>query len=232
MPHEIDHAALLDRVAATRGGLKYAFDGFDPARTAHLVVDMQNGFMEAGAPVEVPEARSIVDNVNRLSRAMREAGGTNVFLRYTTSDLDGAWSVFGRRMGPELTARHKAAFTPGNHYHDFWPALHVAPGDVVIDKQRFSAFTADASTLHAELQARAIDTLIITGTLTNCCCETNARDAMQLNYRVNMVTDANAALTDAEHEATLYTLGFIFADLYTTDEVVAELVGARTQEVA
>ena len=227
MPHGIDHDALVERIAATRGGLRNVFSGFDPARTAHLCVDMQNGFMEEGAPVEVPEARSIVDNVNRISRAIREAGWTNVFLRYTTSDLDGAWSVFGRRMGNDLTPRHKAAFMPGAHYHDFWPTLDVAPGDLVIDKQRFSAFTADASSLHAELQARGIDTLIITGTLTNCCCETNARDAMQLNYRVDMVTDANAALSDAEHEATLYTLGFIFADLYTTEEIVAELAAVE-----
>lgn len=227
MPHRIDHLALVERVAAMRGGITRTFEDFDPARTAHLCVDMQNGFMEPGAPVEVPEARGIVDNVNRISRAMRAAGGTNVFLRYTTSDLDGAWSVFGRRMGSDLTARHKAAFTPGDRYHHFWPELEVQPGDLVIDKRRFSAFTADASPLHAELQARGIDTLVITGTLTNCCCETNARDAMQLNYRVDMVTDANAALSDAEHEATLYTLGFIFADLVTTDEVVAELAAVE-----
>jgi ureidoacrylate peracid hydrolase len=232
MPHAIDHDALVSRIAATRGGLRRVFDGFDPARTAHLCVDMQNGFVEQGAPVEVPEARSIVGNINRISAAIREAGGTNVFLRYTTSDLDGAWSVFGKRMGIDLTTRHKAAFTPGDRYHDFWPELDVQPGDLVIDKQRFSAFTADASPLHAELQARGIDTLIVTGTLTNCCCETNARDAMQLNYRVEMVTDANAALSDAEHEATLYTLGFIFADLSTTDEVVAALSVERAERAA
>jgi ureidoacrylate peracid hydrolase len=220
MPHAVDHHAILDRIAATRGGVRNTFETFDPARTAHLVVDMQNGFMEAGAPVEVPEARSIVDNINRLSRAIRAAGGTNVFLRFTTTDLDHAWSVFGRRMGPEFAAVHKAAFEPGAHYHQFWPTLEIEDGDVVIDKHRFSAFTANASTLHAELQARGIDTLLITGTLTNCCCETNARDAMQLNYRVVMVPDANAALSDEEHAATLHIMAFVFADLYSTDELV------------
>lgn len=232
MPHGIDHQALVERVAERRGGMRRTFDSFDPARTAHVIVDMQNGFVEQGSPVEVPEARTIVGNINRISRAIREAGGTNVFLRYTTSDLDGEWSVFGRRMGPEMTERHKAAFMPGAHYHQFWPELDVAPEDLVIDKGRFSAFTADASTLHADLQARGIDTMLITGTLTNCCCETTARDAMQLNYKVNMVTDANAALSDAEHEATLFTLGFIFADLFTTDEVVAELAAQRAIEPA
>jgi ureidoacrylate peracid hydrolase len=100
MPHAVDHHAILDKLAATRGGVRNSFDVFDPARTAHLVVDMQNGFMEQGAPVEVPAARSIVDNINRLSRAIRATGGTNVFLRFTTTDLDGAWSVFGRGWAP------------------------------------------------------------------------------------------------------------------------------------
>jgi ureidoacrylate peracid hydrolase len=217
MPHAVDHQAILARL-----GIRNTVSEIDPARTAHLVVDMQNGFMEEGAPVEVPQARTIVDNINRLSRAMREAGGTNVFLRYSTSDLDGAWSVFGRRMGPEMTARHKAAFMPGAHYHDFWPTLDVQPGELVVDKSRFSAFTAQ-SELHEQLQARGIDTLIITGTLTNCCCETNARDAMQLNYQVIMVPDANAALSDEEHAATLHILGMVFADLYSTEELLALL---------
>lgn len=222
MPHKVDHNLILDRLAATRGGMRHAFDDLDPKKTAHLCVDMQNGFMEPGAPVEVPAARGIVDNINGISRAMRESGGTNVFLRYTTSDLNGAWSVFGRRMGPETTTAHMAAFTPGTHHHDFWPGLDVAAGDIVIDKSRFSAFTAQ-SALHDALQARAIDTLVITGTLTNCCCETNARDAMQMNYRVIMVPDANAALSDEEHAASLHILAMVFADLRSTEEMVSLL---------
>lgn len=232
MPHEIDHKALMDLVATRRGGTRRTFERFDPARTAHVIIDMQNGFLEPGSPVEVPMARTIVDNINRVSRAIREAGGTNVFLRYTTDDLDGTWSVFGRRMGPELTERHKAAFMPGAHYHEFWPSLQVAPEDLVIDKGRFSGLCANSSTMHEQLQARGIDTLLITGTLTNCCCESTARDAMQLNYRVNMVTDANAALTDLEHKISLFSLGFVFADLFTTDEVVEDLTARQAVEPA
>jgi ureidoacrylate peracid hydrolase len=70
---------------------------------------------------------------------------------------------------------------------------------------------------------QGIDTVLITGTLTNCCCESTARDAMQLNYRVLVAADANAALTDKEHAATLHVMAMVFADLYSTDEVVALL---------
>ena len=226
MPHDVDHHAILDGLAKARGGVRNAFAAIDPLRTAHLVIDLQNGFMEPGAPVEVPEARSIVDNVNRISAAVREGGGLNVFVRYTTpGEGDPAWPVFYERMGMASEA-HKAAFTPDAHYWQLWPELDVRAEDAVIEKCRFSAFTPGASGLDAMLRGLGIDTVIVTGTLTNCCCESTARDAMQLNYRVLVAADANAALSDAEHAATLQIMGMVFADLHSTDELV-ELMNAR-----
>lgn len=224
MPHAIDHEALVSRIADRRGGVRSIFVRPDPKRTAHIVVDMQNGFMEPGAPVEVPMAREVVDEINQISAAVRAAGGTNIFLRYTTAEGETAWPVFMERMGAGA-APHREAFTPGNAYWELWPTLDVADTDLVIEKRRFSGFTPGTCPLHQALQERGIDTLIVTGTLTNCCCESTVRDAMQHNYKVLMATDANAALTDEEHEATLYSLGWIFADLYTTEEVVTMLGG-------
>lgn len=220
MPHQVDHHAILDRLAAARGGTRNAFAAIDPARTAHLVIDLQNGFMEQGAPVEVPEARSIVGNVNRIAAAVREGGGLNVFVRYTTpGEGDPPWPVFYERMGM-ASAAHQAAFTPDAHYWQLWPELDVRAEDAVIEKCRFSAFTPGASGLDAMLRGLGIDTVIVTGTLTNCCCESTARDAMQLNYRVLLAADANAALSDAEHAATLQIMAMVFADLHSTDELV------------
>ncbi len=227
MPHKVDHHAILDRLAATRGGVRNVFDRIDPRRTAHLVVDMQNGFMQPGAPVEVPAARDVVDQINAISRAVRDAGGTNVFLRYTTpQDWQTGWTVFWERMGV-AAADHRAAFTPGAHLHQLWPSLDVSDADLVIDKHRFSGFTHGTCDLHTALQARGIDTLIISGTLTNCCCESTARDAMQYNYRVIMAADANAALSDEEHGATLHILAMVFADLRSSTELVEMLAEAR-----
>src|ERR1700761_9566853 len=85
---------ILDRVARVRAE-RHMFADLDPRRTAHIVVDLQNGFMEQGAPVEVPTAREIVPDVNRITRALRDAGGTIVYLRFKT---DAAalvdWSAF------------------------------------------------------------------------------------------------------------------------------------------
>ena len=227
MPHAVDHEAILDRLAAMRGGTRNVFDTLDPARTAHLIVDMQNGFMEQGAPVEVPMAREIVDEVNRVSAAVRAAGGRNYFLRYTTPHGEiPAWPVMWNRLGPGGAATHQNAFTPGEHHWQLWPTIEVEDGDVVLDKHRFSAFTPGTSELPAMLKADGIDTVIISGTLTNCCCESTARDAMQHNYRVIMAADANAALSDEEHAATLHILGLVFADLRSVDEL-EEMLGVE-----
>ncbi|MFB0611427.1 cysteine hydrolase family protein [Aurantiacibacter poecillastricola] len=223
MPHEVDHTAILDRHAAARGA-RNVWDRLDPARTAQLVVDMQNGFVAEGAPVEVPEARSVVDEINRLSSTIRRAGGTNVFLRFTTPDADGpaAWPVFAERMMDGIAA-HREAFTPGADYWQMWPGIEIADEDLLVDKHRFSAFTQSTCNLQEKLCYRGIENLIISGTLTNCCCESTARDAMQLNYRVVMAVDACAALSDEAHAGTRDSMALIFADLRTVDEIAGLL---------
>ena len=221
---------LRRRLTAERGGRQHLFDDIEPGRTAHLVIDMQNGFLEPGAPVEVPFAREIVPNVNAISRAVRDAGALNIFVRFTTpvDSLD-SWSTFYARMPRAVRETHQGAFASGAHYWELWPELDVREADLTVDKARFGAFIPGTCGLHEILQARGIDTLIITGTLSNCCCESTARDAMQLNYKVIFVSDANATLTDAEHNATLNNMCALFADVMATDEVGEALQRAGAQ---
>jgi len=215
---------LIQRLTAERGGRLHLFDEFQPSRLAHLVIDLQNGFMEPGAPVEVPLAREIVPGVNAISNAVRALGGTNIFVRFTTpKDALESWSSFYSRFSPVARAAHQAAFAPGAHYWDLWPDLDVRDTDLKINKARFGAFIPGTCDLHQVLQNRQIDTLIVTGTLTNCCCESTARDAMQLNYKVVFVSDANAALSDAEHNATLNNMCALFADVMSTAELITAL---------
>ncbi|MEM1076800.1 MAG: cysteine hydrolase [Pseudomonadota bacterium] len=225
---------ILERARALRGNRDSMFDLIDPTRTAHVVVDLQNGFMRPGAPVEVPLARQIVPQVNAISAALRKAGGTVVYLRYTSDpDEPQSWSTWYQEiLTPERAAEQHAAFMAGATDHALYDTLDVLEGDLVVDKTRFSGFVPGTSDLHELLQERRIDTLIITGTLTNCCCESTARDANQLNYKVIFVTDGNATHTDEEHNATLCNMGTIFADLQTSDQVCAAIVGARKDHAA
>jgi ureidoacrylate peracid hydrolase len=225
--------ALIDRVVARRDRL-HAFPTIDPTTTAHIVVDLQNGFMAPGQPAEIPAAREIVPNVNRISRALRAAGGLVVYIQNTIDEeAKRTWSTwFGHMSGQRRLARMEEAFREGSFGHSIWPDLEVLPGDLRVKKSRYGAFVPGASDLHAILQARKIDTLIITGTATNVCCESTARDGMMLNYKVLFVSDGTATWTDEEHNATLGAMLIQFADVRTTDEVVGLLEAATRREAA
>ena len=102
------------------------------------------------------------------------------------------WSVwFTYLSGEKRLESVKAAFVDGSHGHSLWPGLEIQPGDLTVNKTRFSAFAPGSSELHAILQERKIDTLIITGTATDVCCKSTARDAMMMNYKVIFVSDRN-----------------------------------------
>jgi ureidoacrylate peracid hydrolase len=198
------------------------FETIDSARTAHVIVDMQNGYMEPGAAVEIPVAREIVTNVNAISTAVRAAGGINIFLHYTTRDEDIAnWSTWYSQFH-DANSREmmRKAFAPNTHSWSLWPGMDVSDADIELEKSRFSAFVPGTCDLHSVLQSHKIETVIITGVATNCCCESTARDAMQLNYKVIFVADGNAALTDDFHNASLNNLRSLYADIAMTESVV------------
>jgi ureidoacrylate peracid hydrolase len=217
--HKIALAPEVVKMIEAQRGTLHPFQQLDLRRTAHIIVDLQNGFMEPGAPVEVPVAREIVPNVNLISAAVRARGGLNVFLRMTVdADSRASWSNWTQ------------AFARDAHYWQLWPTLQVAPNDLAVDKFRFGAFVPGASPLHEILQGHRIDTLIITGTLSNCCCESTARDAMQMNYKIIFVADANAALSDAAHNATLENMALLFGDVLTTEELICSIEAAPGRE--
>jgi ureidoacrylate peracid hydrolase len=218
--------AAIDRVLKRRDSL-HVFNELNPARTAHVVVDLQNGFMAPGQIAEIPMAREIVPNVNRISTALRAAGGLVVFIQNTIdAAAKEAWSNWFTYMsGERRQASMDAAFAEGSYGHALWPELEVLATDLKVKKNRFGAFVPGSSQLHAVLQERGIDTVIITGTATNVCCESTARDAMMLNYKVIFVSDATATYNDEEHNATLGIMLAMFADVMTTDEVVSLLAG-------
>lgn len=215
---------VLQRVVERRGKVRL-FEALEPARTALVVVDLQNGFMAPGQPAEIPYAREIVPNVNRIGRALRAAGGQVVYIQNTITEATQAeWCVwFDNFTRGEFRERMIAAFARGSFGHALYPELEVMPQDWRVEKQRFGAFVEGSSGLHAQLQARGIDTLIIVGTATNVCCESTARDAMMMNFKVVFVSDANACRTDEEHNATLGNILALFGDVQSTRDVIAAL---------
>ena len=219
IPQEIVNDVIAHR------GREHVFEELDPKRTALLVVDMQNGFMMKGVAHALCEtAVEIVPNINRLADALRAAGGMVVWIKNTvTSETMTSWSVRDEMDGAERSAKRFDAMAPGTLGHELWAALDVRPEDAVVQKARFSAFIQGSSNLEALLRARSIDTVIVTGTVTNVCCESTARDAMMRNFRTIMVTDANAAQTDALHNASLAGFYLKFGDIMPTEMIVERL---------
>ncbi len=219
---------IAARVVKSRGKL-HAFDRLNGASTALLVVDLQNVFMLPPYPTEVPLAREIVPNVNRLAKATRAAGGIVVWIQMTHTEKDQeTWSVFYDHVSNSANrAEGLKRLGRGTHGQALYDGLDVRPQDPKVEKNRFSAFIQGSSELAPLLEARGIDTVLVTGTVTNTCCESTARDAMMLNYKTVMVSDANAAATDDEHNATLANILRIFGDVMSTDEVIERLVRAK-----
>lgn len=91
--------------------------------------------------------------------------------------------------------------------------------DLFVEKSAASAFFPGRSPLPDLLQNRAIENVIVVGTLANVCCESTVRDANTLGYRVVMVADANAAGSDAQLNAT-GTVYRSFGDVRPADEVL------------
>ena len=219
---------VLDAIEKRRGGRHHIFNTLDPAKTALVVIDMQNYFVAPDMKGEVPMAREIVPNINRLAAATRAAGGrvawvTNNF----PDDITESWSVMMMDMfSPERREAMLEHLREGGAGHPLWHELETAPEDWQLYKNRFSAFIQGSSDLEARLRAEGRDTVLITGTLTNVCCESSARDAMMIGYRCVMVSDANAARFDEDHLAGLTSFWQSFGDVRTTDDVIERLLAA------
>jgi len=218
---------VIAQIKAQRGRLN-RYDRLHGPKTALVAIDMQNAFMLPGMPVEVPAAREIVPNVNKLAAATRTAGGTVVRVKMCLEGQSEAWRVFFDGDPRRATL---SELTPGSRGFELHADLDVLPRDVILIKKRFSAFIQGSSDIDRHLRETGIDTVIITGTLTNICCESSAPDAMMLNYRLVFVADANAALSDAEHNATLTSMLRVFGDVLTTNETIA-LLSAKSREQA
>ena len=224
--HDIEiRPEIIERVMARRGRL-HLFERLEPAKTALIVIDMQNTFLRPGAPVEVPKGREIVANINRLSARLRGIGVPVVWVTQANSSSDGKsdWpGFFDHFVAAEVRQKTMDGLAPGADGQKIWHELDVAPEDAQIFKNRYSALIPGSSSLESLMLGHGVDTLLIAGTKTDVCCESTARDAMMLDFKTVMLSDCCAALSDEEHRAALETIIQQFGDVMTADEALAAL---------
>lgn len=223
---------VKERVLRRQGKL-FANETIAAGHSALVVVDMQNYFCAEGFPAEVPLSRTVVPNINRLARAMRAAGGTVVWVQTDSAEALTRWGNHHKYMlTPERVERRLAGLDARSDGFKLFGELEPVGGDMRVRKTTYSAFMPGSSDLDAQLKARGIDTVLITGTATNVCCESSARDAMLRDYRVAMISDGNATWTDEEHAGTLNTFAIFFGDVMTTDEALARIVPMEKRKTA
>ena len=218
--------AIVARVTARQGRMPVNTH-FAGARTALVVIDMQNYFMQPGYQGEVAASRATVPAVNRLAAAMRTAGGLVVWIQTSADGADKSWRHHhGSMLTPERSARRLKELASGSDGYALWPELEVSPQDLIVVKRRYSALIGGSSNLEPELRGRGIDTVLIAGTATNVCCESTARDAMMLDFNTVMVADCLSAPTPEEHRQSLEHFVLFFGDVLESEQVIAGLARA------
>ena len=158
---------------------------------ALLVIDMLNDFVLPGAPLEVPETRSVIKNIRREIDAARAQGKPVIYICDTHASDDKEFTKFG-------WPPHAVKGTAGA---EVVAELKPAPGDTVIPKTTYSGFFG--TTLEETLKKQGVKGLRLTGCVTHICILFTASDAVLRDYAVAVVEDGVAGLAKEDHDAAL-----------------------------
>jgi isochorismate hydrolase len=173
----------------------------NPQRAALLAIDMQNYFDRIAQPV--------LKNILKVIQTCRRKDIPVIFTQHGHTDPDSDGGVLGDWWGELIV--------DGTEDWKFLSEMTIESKEKIIAKKRYSAFFE--TDLDETLRSREIQDLIISGVMTNLCCETTARDAFMRDYRVFFLIDGTATGRSELHLATLKNLGFGFAYLLTCNEL-------------
>jgi ureidoacrylate peracid hydrolase len=203
-----------------------------PARLALVNIDVQRCFV-SDSPLACPGAHTVLPRINHLADVCRAAGILVVHVRHVLRPDGSDAGVLGE-ISPIVTQGIIAAGAKSAELH---PDLVVDARDVLVDKPRFGAF--HGTELERLLRARGVDSIIVSGLVTNVCCDTTAREAFARDFRVFFLSDGTAnsgtdELTPEEvQHATCATLARRFAQVLTVDEMIARIESAaRARDVS
>lgn len=198
----------------------------NPEKVALLVIDMENDFVKSGSPMYVPMANEAVPNIKKLIEICRENGATVI---YTTHVHNKDRNDMGLMSDFWPPIDSQTALVDNTDGIEIYSELKPQEGELIIKKHRYSAFYQ--TDLDIYLQDKEIETIIITGTVTNMCCDSTARDAQFRNYKVLFISDATgtmnhqdlgAGMLSAEEvqKATLISLSNCVAEVISSNEVL------------
>lgn len=189
------------------------FDLPDPGKSALLVIDMQEHF---AALTDL-----IIDNVLLVIDACRFSDVRIYFTRHGHSNPAQDGGLLVKWWGEAIEC--------GTPQWEIVAPLMPRPNEPIIDKKRYSAFYG--TNLENLLREKGIEDIILCGILTNCCCETTARDAFMRDFRVFFLSDATTAVAEELHIATLKNLAYGFAYILDTESLCRYLKYSATRGI-
>ncbi len=195
----------------------------DRAKTAMIVVDMQNGFLDdegsmVKSGMDIRELKKTVEPVRSLVEACHSADIPIIFTRMVQrADFKDA----GLRLERRPALKEVDSLVAGTWDAELDPRMDVRTADYILDKTRYSSFYN--TNLEVILRGLAVDTLVICGVTTEICVESTIRDAFFRDYKVVVPEDAVAAMDLARHQGTLLTIQYGFGTVTKTAEVIDSL---------
>ncbi len=179
-------------------------------KAALLVIDMQNYFLDPSSPSFLGAGSAILGNVRKLIEFARTNGVRVIYTSHAHHPEGIDAGVLGWWWGDMCIEGSE-----GSSIHS---RIEPKKEEKLIHKHRYSAFyNTDLETI---LRCTGMEDLIITGVMTNICCESTARDAYFRDYRVFFVADATATTAEEMHRGTLLNLAYAFAYVTTTDDLI------------
>jgi nicotinamidase-related amidase len=190
--------------------------GIRSERTALLVVDMQDEFVRPGwSPHWVPAATRMAPRLRRLAEDCRDASVPVIWTIFDDTHL----GLDRPRTLRSFPHAHSDWHRPGPA--GVWDAMGRRPDEVLIRKPSYGAFYD--TPLDTVLRNLDRDTVIVTGTLTNYCCGTTARQAYERGYKVVFGSDVTATDDESRQEPELAVLRKGFALVLPAEEITARL---------
>lgn len=159
-------------------------DSLDPTTTALLLIDLQNDFVEPGAPLDTPMAYKNLPKLRELMSFCRQKGVPLIYTRHAHSE-DGSDMGLFKEIYPGLGQRQ--ALIEGQRGAEIYKDVAPQQGDIIVRKQRYSGFFQ--TNLDLILRSKGIKNVAIAGATSEDCCLATARDAMYRGYRVAFLED-------------------------------------------
>lgn len=194
---------------------------------ALVIVDMQNDFVRETAPLEVPDARATIAAHQALIEAFRSAGRTICYTKFLSTPFESLlWTWSPQCRPPEKCCwkGHRRAYPDAEgelDCTDIVQELYPQADDLIVEKFGYGAF--HGTPLADLLRARGVESIALTGTVTQICVEETGREAFHHGFRTTMVSDAVSSFDPDLHAATLKNFAMKFGWVASSNEVIARL---------